>query len=44
MNAIQILQTTGLTASKYNEMMSISGILCGFVLTFTLLLFISQIK
>ncbi|MCR8700322.1 hypothetical protein [Campylobacter ureolyticus] len=44
MNSIQILQATGLGVAKYNEMMAQSGILCGFILTFTLLLFISQIK
>ena len=44
MNSLEILQMTGLNLDKYNEMMALSGILCGFILTFTLLLFISQIK
>ena len=44
MNSMQILEITGLSVDKYNEMMAQSGILCGFILTFTLLLFISQIK
>ena len=44
MNSMQILDITGLSVDKYNEMMALSGILCGFTLTFMLLLFISQIK
>lgn len=44
MSMIDIDRLTGLTVANFNEYMALAGILCGFTLTLTLILFINNIK